>query len=241
MDGKQNFIYIYSTKGGVGKTTSSINLTFQLNKKGFRVSLIDLDFGGPNISSFFQDNPLDRDISIKDFKVVPGLYKDIEIISIGFIMEKKDFNYYTGKYLQGLIYQIFHNNNNITGDFVIIDMPPGFDDIHREMFSTFPGEVLLITIPDKLAEDNISKGIFTLEKLNIKILGIVENMSSCLCPSCGNHISLFDSNEKDSYEGIKILERIPFEKDNKNFNKSRIVSEKFAKLSNEIIKLYEKG
>ena len=128
MDKK--IIYVYSTKGGVGKSTISLNLAFYLKKLKHKVTLIDLDFSGPSIHRLIEKNYKNK-LRMVDFYIMPLKISGINISSIGFIKSPTEISFLNGKYAEGAIDQFLHKKILETSDIIIIDMPPGFGEFHR--------------------------------------------------------------------------------------------------------------
>lgn len=242
MDGDKKVIYVYGTKGGVGKSTISVNLAYALQKQGKTVSLVDLDMAGPNISTMINEDHKSKNLAMDEFQFVPEQNNGVNIISLGRLIDPDDFCFFTGKYLEGALNQIILDNNKIDTEFVIIDMPPGFGEIHRLMFSKCPGKVLLVTTPQKLSYENLRRGVFLINKMGIEILGIVENMSYFICSICGRANELF-RNKQSSKINLPILTKIPFKKSidfSSNIGVVRDPKEnlEFINLASKILDLY---
>ncbi|MEM4254625.1 MAG: P-loop NTPase [Candidatus Woesearchaeota archaeon] len=181
--------YVYSTKGGVGKSTFSVNLAFTFKKLRKSVTLLDLDFSSPSIPRMLAG--LKKIASrMKNFKVIPARFGGVDVVSMGFLSAPQDVSFLSGKYLEGALYQLVLNKRWQT-DVVIIDMPPGFGELHRLMFAKLSGGVILITTPQNLCYDNLLRGLTFLSKLNVPIIGYVDNMAYVRCEKCRSKNLLF--------------------------------------------------
>lgn len=181
MSKLKRVIYVYGTKGGVGKTTLSINIAQALANKSKKVVLVDMDISGPNIHTLLGDP--DVEMFLEDFLIRPAQYGNLHVVSTGLIFSSKEISFFSGKYLEGLLHQMLLDNH-WDCDHIVIDMPPGFGDIHRILFGNYPGDVLLVTTPQKTSYDNLKRGVAHLKKLDINIIGVIENMAYLQCKSC---------------------------------------------------------
>jgi Mrp family chromosome partitioning ATPase len=224
----KNKILIISGKGGVGKTTVAVNLSYGLALKRKNIGLMDIDIHGPNVCKmlgiennklFYQDN------KIIPFNALPNL----KVVSIALLIEDSDTPIIWGGPLKmKLIVQFLKDVPWDNLDYLIIDSPPGTGDeplsiaqlisdinpVRNSKFSNGVNGAIIVTTPQDVALLDVRKTVSFAKRLNIPILGIIENMSSFICPYCKNEISLFKTGggEEASYElGIPFLGKIPFE------------------------------
>ncbi len=178
----KNIIAVASGKGGVGKTTVSVNLALALKRLGARVGLMDADLYGPSIPTMFNlhnQKPKVQEVYGKP-KIVPLDGHGIPVISIGFIVEPQQAVVLRGPRLGGIIKQFFNDCLWPPLDYLIIDLPPGTGDIQLTLVQTVPVTgAVLVTTPQQVAiADAIkAKNMFRLPQINVPILGVVENMS----------------------------------------------------------------
>ncbi|MGB9939871.1 P-loop NTPase [Methanosarcina sp.] len=209
-------IMIMSGKGGVGKSTVAANLATGLALRGYRVGLLDCDIHGPTIPTIFGIESQKLDINeegIVPIQVLPSL----SVMSIGFLLENKDSPIiWRGPAKMGAIKQFLEEVNWGALDFLIIDLPPGTGDEPLSVAQLIPncdGSVL-VTTPQDVALISVRKSIKFSEKLNVPIIGLVDNMHGLICPHCGKPIEVFGTGgvEKASKDfNIPILARLPIE------------------------------
>lgn len=178
----KNIIAISSGKGGVGKSTVSVNLAVALAKKGYKVGLLDADIFGPSLPKMFnveEERPLLEPINGKEL-IVPIEKYGVKMLSIGFFVNKNDAVVWRGAMAGNALKQLIGDANWGELDYFLIDFPPGTSDIHLTLVQTLAitGAVVVST-PQQVALADARKGInmFTNEKVNVPILGLVENMA----------------------------------------------------------------
>jgi ATP-binding protein involved in chromosome partitioning len=209
-------IMIMSGKGGVGKSTVAANLATGLTLRGYRVGLLDCDIHGPTIPTIFgleSERPAFNEEGILPIQVLPNL----SVMSVGFLLENKDSPIiWRGPAKMGAIKQFLEEVKWGELDFLIIDLPPGTGDEPLSVAQLIPncdGSVL-VTTPQDVALISVRKSIRFSEKLNIPIIGLVDNMHGLICPHCGESIDVFGTGgvEKASKDfNIPILARLPIE------------------------------
>jgi len=209
-------IMIMSGKGGVGKSTVAANLATGLTLRGYRVGLLDCDIHGPTIPTIFgleSERPGFNEEGILPIQVLPNL----SVMSVGFLLENKDSPIiWRGPAKMGAIKQLLEEVKWGELDFLIIDLPPGTGDEPLSVAQLIPncdGSVL-VTTPQDVALISVRKSIRFSEKLNIPIIGLVDNMHGLICPHCGESIDVFGTGgvEKASKDfNIPILARLPIE------------------------------
>lgn len=178
----KNIIAISSGKGGVGKSTVSVNLAVALAKKGYKVGLLDADIFGPSLPKMFDEEdarPYLEPIDGKEY-IVPVEKYGVKMLSIGFFVNKNDAVVWRGAMAGNALKQLIADANWGELDYFLIDFPPGTSDIHLTLVQTLAitGAVVVST-PQEVALADARKGInmFTNDKVNVPILGLVENMS----------------------------------------------------------------
>ena len=182
-------IAVSSGKGGVGKSTVAVNLALALAVKGARVGLLDGDIHGPNI-------PIMTGISEKpkgkDNKILPISKFGIKIMSIGFFLEKKMPVIWRGPMVGKAIEQLIRDVVWEDLDFFIIDMPPGTGDAQLSLSSLIDltGSIVVST-PQDVALADVIKGVKMFQKVDVEILGLIENMSYFICPHCEKRTEIF--------------------------------------------------
>ncbi len=184
-------IAVGSGKGGVGKSTIAASLAFGLSKAGAKVGLMDADVYGPSIPHLIGVN---RRPEIVDQKIQPIEADGLKVISMGFVVPPGEAVVWRGPMLHGAITQFLRDTAWGDLDYLIIDMPPGTGDIALTLSQLLPlsGAVVVCTPQDVALLDAV-KAIAMFRKVNIPILGMVENMSYFLCPDNGKRYDIFGS------------------------------------------------
>ena len=186
----KNIFAVASGKGGVGKTTVAVNLALALAKTGASVGLLDADIYGPSVPLMLgiRDSP-----PIVNNKIQPVISNDIKVISMGFFYEQsQQAGIYRGPIVSGIIKQFITDVEWGELDYLLIDLPPGTGDAPLTMAQTLPiTGILIVTTPQDVAMNVAIKSIGMFNKLNIPILGVVENMSFLVCPHCGENTYTF--------------------------------------------------
>jgi len=186
-------IMVISGKGGVGKSTVSVNLAYTLSKKGKSVGILDADIHGPTVPKLLgvSDRRLEAtdDGRIKPIEVTPNL----KVVSMAFLLPDSDAPViWRGPMKYSAIRQFLQDVywNNL--DYLVVDLPPGTGDeaISIAQLTKADG-ALIVTTPQSVALLNSRKAIGFAQKMGIPIIGIIENMSGFICPSCGTHIDIF--------------------------------------------------
>ena len=178
----KNIIAISSGKGGVGKSTVSVNLAVALAKKGYKVGLLDADIFGPSLPKMFDEEearPFLEPIDGKEY-IVPIEKYGVKMLSIGFFVNRDDAVVWRGAMAGNALKQLINDGNWGELDYFLIDFPPGTSDIHLTLVQTLAiTGVVVVSTPQQVALADARKGInmFTNEKVDVPILGLVENMA----------------------------------------------------------------
>src|SRR4026207_2494245 len=206
LPGVKNILAVASGKGGVGKTTVSVNLALALAKTGAKVGLLDADIYGPSVPLMLG---LKASPEVVNNKIQPPISEGIKVISMGFFYEQsQQAGIYRGPIISGIIKQFLTDVNWGELDYLIIDLPPGTGDAPLTIAQTIPiTGILIVTTPQEVAMNVAVKSIGMFNKLNIPIIGVIENMSYLKCPNCDDKIHIFGEGG-----GIKISEqfKVPF-------------------------------
>ena len=193
MAGITHKILVLSGKGGVGKTTVSVNIALSLADKGFKVGLMDTDLHGPNVAKMLgADNAqlLSSDEGIEAFEV----NKNLKVVSLSMAGHGPDTPViWRGPLKIGVIKQFLADVNWGSLDYLIIDSPPGTGDEPLTVAQLIPelDGSIVVTTPQQVAILDSRKSINFSKQLKVPVLGVVENMSGLLCPHCGKEIPLF--------------------------------------------------
>jgi Mrp family chromosome partitioning ATPase len=186
-------ILVLSGKGGVGKSTVSANLAVALSQKNYDVGILDIDIHGPSIPKMLGIEDKKPDASEDGFN--PVFYSPkLKVMSMGFLIQDKDSPViWRGPLKMSAIKQLIGDFNWGNLDYLIIDIPPGTGDEPLSIAQLIPGSdgAIVVTTPQDVALVSVRKSINFVKKMNIPVLGIVENMSGFKCPHCGKSIDIF--------------------------------------------------
>jgi len=187
----KNIIAVASGKGGVGKSTVSLNLALALSQTGAKVGLLDADIYGPSIPLML--GMKDAAMQVEDNKLQPPESNGIKVVSFGFFAEQEhQAAIYRGPIISGIVKQFLVDTNWSDLDYLIVDLPPGTGDIPLTLAQTIPiTGILVITTPQEVASSVASKAIGMFDKLNVPMLGVVENMSYFECSKCNEKHYVF--------------------------------------------------
>jgi ATP-binding protein involved in chromosome partitioning len=190
LPGVKNIVAVASGKGGVGKTTVSVNVALALAKTGAKVGLLDSDIYGPSVPLMLG---LKASPEVVNNKIQPPEIGGIKVISMGFFYEQsQQAGIYRGPIVSGIVKQFLTDVNWGELDYLIIDLPPGTGDAPLTIAQTIPiTGILIVTTPQDVAMNVAIKAIGMFNKLNVPIIGVVENMSYLQCPHCSDQIYLF--------------------------------------------------
>ena len=189
----QHAIAVSSGKGGVGKSTVAANLAAALAAQGKRVGLLDADVYGPNIPLMFGEKRKPRVTGAKGAeKIVPLEAHGVRLMSLGFLLEDEQPAIMRGPLVSGILRQFLEQVEWGELDYLIVDMPPGTGDAQLSLVQTIELDgAVMVTTPQDVATGDVRRAIRMFERVNTKVLGIVENMAGMACPHCGGHIDVF--------------------------------------------------
>ncbi len=186
----KNIIAVASGKGGVGKSTTSVNLALALAAEGATVGLLDADIYGPSQPQMLGISG--RPESMDGKSMEPMLAHGIQTMSIGFLVDTDTPMVWRGPMVTGALEQLLRDTNWKDLDYLVIDLPPGTGDIQLTLAQKIPVTgAIIVTTPQDIALLDARKGLKMFEKVGIPILGIVENMSTHICSHCGHEEHIF--------------------------------------------------
>ncbi|MFL6309542.1 MAG: Mrp/NBP35 family ATP-binding protein [Nitrososphaera sp.] len=190
LPGVKNIIAVASGKGGVGKTTVSVNLALALASTGAKVGLLDADIYGPSVPLMLG---LKASPEVVNNKIQPPEVDGVKVISMGFFYEQsQQAGIYRGPIVSGIVKQFLTDVSWGELDYLIIDLPPGTGDAPLTIAQTIPiTGILIVTTPQDVAMNVAVKAIGMFNKLNVPIVGVVENMSYLQCPHCHQEVHIF--------------------------------------------------
>ena len=184
-----NVVAIGSGKGGVGKSTVSVNLALAFARAGASVGLLDADVYGPNDPQMLG---VKAKPEIQDRRILPVTVHGIKLMSMGFFLKEDEPVVWRGPMLHGAIKQFLGDVSWGKLDYLFIDLPPGTGDVQLTLSQVIPlTGAVLVTTPQDVALLDVRKAAAMFRKVNVPILGIVENMSYLNCPHCGERIEVF--------------------------------------------------
>ena len=189
VPGVKNIIAVGAGKGGVGKTTVAVNLAIALSQAGGRVGMIDGDIYGPNVPIMLG---LQTQLSTDGQKIVPAEQYGIQVVSMGFLTGDDAPVIWRGPMLHGVIQQFFREVRWDRIDYLIVDMPPGTGDVALSLSQTVPvSGAVVVTTPQTVSLADTRRAVRMYQKLNVPMLGLVENMSHFVCPGCQMESDIF--------------------------------------------------
>jgi ATP-binding protein involved in chromosome partitioning len=189
VGGVKNIIAVGAGKGGVGKTTVSVNLAVALAKRGSRVAVLDGDMYGPNVPIMLG---LKTQLETDGKKIVPAERYGLQVVSMGFLTQDDAPVIWRGPMLHGAIQQFFRDVAWTNIDYLIVDMPPGTGDVALSLSQSVPvAGAVLVTTPQTVSLADTRRAVAMYRKLNIPAIGLLENMSYFACPGCGRESDLF--------------------------------------------------
>jgi ATP-binding protein involved in chromosome partitioning len=205
VPGVKNIIAVGAGKGGVGKTTVAVNLAIALSQCGSRVAMIDGDVYGPNVPLMLG---IQTQLSTDGQKIVPAEQYGIQLVSMAFLTGDDAPVIWRGPMLHGVIQQFFREVRWDTVDYLIVDMPPGTGDVALSLSQTVPvsGSVV-VTTPQTVSVADTRRAVRMYQKLNVPALGLIENMSHFICPSCRHESDIFG---RGGGEALATELKVPF-------------------------------
>ncbi len=210
LAGVKNIIAVGAGKGGVGKTTVAVNLAIALAKCGSRVGMIDADIYGPNVPIMLG---IQTQLTTDGQKIVPAEKYGLQVISMGFLTGDDAPVIWRGPMLHGALQQFFREVRWANLDYLIVDLPPGTGDIVLSLSQTVPvAGAIVVTTPQQVSLADSRRAVRMYQKLNIPTLGLIENMSYFVCPSCSHEADIFGHGGGETMAGelgVPFIGRIP--------------------------------
>ena len=187
----KNIIAVASGKGGVGKSTTTVNLAYALIAEGAKVGILDADIYGPSIPTLLGLKNA-KPSSVDGKLMTPLTVHGLSAMSIGFLVDENDATVWRGPMASGAFNQLLTETAWPELDYLLIDMPPGTGDIQLTLAQKVPvAAAVIITTPQDMALIDAAKGIAMFDKVKVPVLGIIENMSYHLCENCGHKSHIF--------------------------------------------------
>lgn len=207
-------IGVVSGKGGVGKSLVTSLMTVLLNRRGYNTAILDADVTGPSIPKMFS---IHERAQGSELGVLPCVSKlGTKIMSVNLLLENEtDPVVWRGPIIAGTVTQFWTDVIWDDVDFMFVDMPPGTGDVPLTVFQSLPLDgIIIVTSPQELVSMIVTKAVNMAKKMDIPILGVVENYSYLACPDCGKQISLFGESRIDEVaaeNGIPVLGKLPLD------------------------------
>ena len=188
----KNIIAVASGKGGVGKSTVAVNIALALQHLGYKTGLLDADIYGPSQPLMLGINAHPESLDGKT--VEPLIAHGLQVMSIGFLVDQTSAMIWRGPMVSGALQQLIRDTQWKNLDFLIVDLPPGTGDVQLTMSQKIPvAGSIIVTTPQDIALMDVRRAIEMFKKVKITSLGVVENMSSFICPNCNHEEHLFGS------------------------------------------------
>ncbi len=213
VSGVRSIVAVASGKGGVGKSTVSTNLAIALAQKGLKIGLMDSDIYGPSIHIMMGID--ERPMVTSEQKIIPLEKFGIKMMSMGFLVDSDAPLIWRGPLVMKAVEQFLRDVVWGDLDILVIDLPPGTGDAQLTLVQKTPiNGAIIVTTPQEVSLIDARRGLKMFQKVNTKVLGIVENMSYYICPKCGHKEYIFGGNGgvKTAKElGVPLLGQIPIE------------------------------
>ena len=214
MSSIRKVIGVVSGKGGVGKSLVTSLMAVLLNRRGYNTAILDADITGPSIPKAFG---IHEKAMASQFGLLPTKTKTgVDIMSVNLLLDHEtDPVVWRGPIIANTVKQFWTDVFWSDVDFMFVDMPPGTGDVPLTVFQSIPLDgILIVTSPQELVSMIVGKAVNMAKKMNIPILGLIENMSYVQCPDCGKHIHVFGESHLEDVAaayGLDVLGRLPID------------------------------
>ncbi len=190
VPGVKAIIAVASGKGGVGKSTTSINLALALRDLGLKVGVLDADIYGPSMPKLLAIR--EKPQTVGGTRLKPISRYDLKVMSIGFLIEEETPMIWRGPMVMSALTQMLREVEWGELDIMVVDMPPGTGDAQLTMAQQVPlAGAVIVSTPQDLALIDARRGVAMFKRVNVPILGVIENMSYFVCPHCGTRSDIF--------------------------------------------------
>jgi ATP-binding protein involved in chromosome partitioning len=214
IPGVKNVFAIASGKGGVGKSTTSVNVAMALAQTGAKVGLMDGDIYGPNVPLMMgiKERP---QLQGENGRIEPMQAYGVKLMSIGFFIDEDNPVIWRGPMVHGAMQQFLRDVVWGDLDYLVIDLPPGTGDAPLSLAQLIPlSGVVIVTTPQDVALQDVAKGMSMFRRLEVPVIGVVENMSYFICPNCNEHHEIFGQGGGEriaKHFGVPFLGKIPLQ------------------------------
>jgi ATP-binding protein involved in chromosome partitioning len=213
IPGVGSIIAVASGKGGVGKSTTAVNLALGLRDLGLKVGILDADIYGPSMPKLLAIR--EKPETIGGNRLKPIVRYGMQVMSIGFLIEEETPMIWRGPMVMSALTQMLREVEWGTLDVMVVDMPPGTGDAQLTMAQQVPLKgAVIVSTPQDLALIDARRGIAMFRRVNVPILGIVENMSTFICPKCGERTDIFGhggARHEAERLGVPFLGEVPLD------------------------------
>ena len=213
VPGVTSIIAVASGKGGVGKSTTAINLALGLRDLGMKVGVLDADIYGPSLPKLLAIR--ERPQTVGGTRLKPIERHGLTVMSIGFLIEEETPMIWRGPMVMSALTQMLREVEWGTLDVMVVDMPPGTGDAQLTMAQQVPLKgAVIVSTPQDLALIDARRGIAMFKRVNVPVLGIVENMSTFICPKCGERTDIFGhggARKEAERLGVPFLGEVPLD------------------------------
>ena len=214
LAGVKNIIAIASGKGGVGKSTTTVNLALALAAEGARVGILDADIYGPSLPLLLGAQGMRPD-SPEGKSLVPVTRLGVQTMSMGYLVEDDQAMVWRGPMVTQALMQLLNDTRWDALDYLLIDMPPGTGDVQLTLSQKIPVTgAVIVTTPQDIALLDAKKGLKMFEKVGVPVLGLVENMSTHICSQCGHAEAIFGEGgaaKMAAQYGLAVLGQLPLD------------------------------
>jgi Mrp family chromosome partitioning ATPase len=242
LNNVKKVIGVMSGKGGVGKSSISVIIARYLKQLGYNVGIMDADITGPSIPRLL--GITNKKVSSSGDMMIPAKTSDgIKVMSLNFLVEnEEDPVIWRGPVISQMVSQFWNDVLWEELDYLVIDMPPGTGDVALTVMQSIPlNGIVMVSVPQDLVSMIVAKAVNMAKKLNINVLGVIENMSYMTCSECGKRMKLFDGENTDKFikdMGLKLLGELPMQNNIGNLAKygDRNIDESLELIFDPIVK-----
>ncbi len=209
--GIRNVIGVVGGKGGVGKSLVTSLLAIQMRRLGYSTAVLDADITGPSVPKIFG---IHGHAQTEDECLLPNIAQDgTKVMSLNLLLENEtDPVFWRGPVISGVVKQFWEDVKWGDVDFMFVDMPPGTGDVPLTVFQSLPLDgIVIVSTPQSLVSMIVTKAVQMAQRMDIPVLGMVENMRFLKCPDCGKEIPLFGSDDAVDSSAVPVLERVPLD------------------------------
>ncbi len=207
LPGVKNIIAVAAGKGGVGKSTVTTNLAAALAINGAKVGILDADIYGPSIPQMMGDPEVPAAVDDAN-RITPATHHGLSVISVGFFVERGGAVIWRGPMVHKLLQQFLEDVEWGTLDYLVVDLPPGTGDAQLSLSQLIPiTGAVMVTTPQEVSVIDVEKAMAMWKRVEVPVIGVIENMSQYVCPSCGHHDEIFS---RGGGRRLADREKVPF-------------------------------